>query len=177
MIRLIQLSDCIKHIPLVDWQNMNHLPSSHLAPHIHLLNDNVTDNGDIIMNELLINIFEEIREKVGKPIKINSGYRSEKKQAELIKQGYKAAEVSPHCQGWALDLDYGDTLDGRMLLACARNIRSVHNGYIRIGYKQYLDAGQSFIHIDIAPYCYEKLKGKFNGKELPSHWKELYAEW
>lgn len=49
------------------------------------------------------NIFEPIREKLGKPIKINSGFRS-----LLLNKVIKGAKTSQHCKGEAMDIDLHD---------------------------------------------------------------------
>lgn len=45
-------------------------------------------------------VFEPIRTKVGKPIKINSGFRS-----NLLNKVIGGAKSSQHCKGEAMDLD------------------------------------------------------------------------
>jgi hypothetical protein len=48
-------------------------------------------------------VFEPIRKKVGKPIKINSGFRS-----TLLNKVIGGAKSSQHCKGEAMDLDLHD---------------------------------------------------------------------
>jgi zinc D-Ala-D-Ala carboxypeptidase len=50
--------------------------------------------------ELCKNVFEPLREHVGKPIKINSVYRS-----EAVNKAIKGAISSQHCKGEAMDID------------------------------------------------------------------------
>jgi hypothetical protein len=48
-------------------------------------------------------VFEPIRKKVGKPIKINSGFRS-----TLLNKVIGGAKSSQHCKGEAMDLNLHD---------------------------------------------------------------------
>lgn len=48
-------------------------------------------------------ILQPLRDQLGKPIKINSGYRS-----TAVNKAIGGAPTSQHCTGEAADLDYGD---------------------------------------------------------------------
>jgi hypothetical protein len=90
------------------------------------------------------------------PITINSFNRSEAKQKQLTKDGFKAAKVSPHVVKLAADCDTlteQETLDNVKLIQEASKTTEIK---VRIGYQQYLDAGQTFIHIDVCPEYYAK---------------------
>ena len=54
--------------------------------------------------DLCENCFEPIRAKVDKPIKINSGFRSEKLNGVIS----KSSKTSQHCKGEAMDLNLQD---------------------------------------------------------------------
>jgi hypothetical protein len=164
--------------PLADWQAKNGYLSNQVSPHI-AVSEVDDDSRELIINEIVLDMFEKIRKEYGKPLKINSGYRTQKKQAELIAKGYKAAAISPHCQGWALDIDYNTDEEYRHLLVACHMVSTIsYNGYLRIGHKQYRQIGQTFIHVDICAIAYESLKGKFStGEVMPAHWKIRGAEW
>ena len=98
------------------------------------------------MYRKLFKVFRDIREKWGNPISITNGYRCLKHQKELYNQGISTASVSPHITGLAMDLDFKDHDD---TMKAAVMIKKLHPE-LRIGYKQYLYRGQSFIHIDTA---------------------------
>jgi hypothetical protein len=183
MIKIVQLSDCIKHIPLNDYQNQNKLLSMQLSEHISMDSDNVLDKGSIVVNELLLTIFEEIRAEYiklnphNKSIHINDLFRLSETQAGLVKSGKSVAVLSAHQMGWAMDVKYSNDEDGQKLYKAIKTVRARYNGIIRIGFKQYREEKKNFIHFDIAPYCYAKLNGKNGTIKLPEHWKELNVEW
>lgn len=53
--------------------------------------------------DLAENVFEPIREHLGKPIKVNSGFRGER-----LNKAIGGASSSQHCKGEAIDLDLHD---------------------------------------------------------------------
>lgn len=161
-------------MPLDAWQEMKKLPGDKLAQHISLISDNVACDGQLLISELLIEVFEKIRGYFGKSIHINSGYRTAEKQKSLIEQGYKAAKVSPHCRGFAFDLDA--SRDAETLLDICRVVSKEYGRVIRIGWKSYWDAGQKFIHIDVAPAAYLAAQYQDDGA-FPEAWKTKGAEW
>lgn len=60
------------------------------------------------MKILAINVFEPIREHLGVPIYISSGYRS-----EALNKAIKGSKSSQHCKGQAMDID----MDGSGLIS------------------------------------------------------------
>jgi LAS superfamily LD-carboxypeptidase LdcB len=152
-----------KLIPLNEWSNTNHLAAGMLSKHLSAA-EVEDENGNFVISEIVIKMFELIRaQKGGKPIKINSGYRSQKKQNELReyyrKQGYDeddipAAVVSTHSMGLALDLDGRDKSDTRALYNAAEHVRKVYLHDMRIGYFSYKNKGITAVHIDCAPYYF-----------------------
>lgn len=98
-----------------------------------------------IAYELLFGRFKEIRESWGGPLQISSGYRCTDYQGLLIKQGKSRSPYSVHIFGLALDIDVHDDADVRKLVKIVEMI----DPDLRIGYKEYLEKMQSFIHIDM----------------------------
>lgn len=88
----------------------------------------------------LVDKLEALRKKIGKPLKINSGYRCENYQNELRLRGYETAVgVSQHTEGRAADVMSEDSrLSGTSLEALARSV-----GFTSIG------VGHSWIHCDL----------------------------
>lgn len=69
-------------------------------------------NSEIVKNlELLIyNILDPLREKYGKPIFVNSGYRS-----PALNKALKGAKKSQHMLGLAADITVGSTIKNKQL--------------------------------------------------------------
>ena len=94
----------------------------------------------------LFKAFVDIRGKWGQSIPITDGYRCIERHKRLYKQGISTAWLSPHVLGLALDLDFKNQDD---VMKAAQIIKNCHSK-LRLGYKQYLYKGQSFLHIDTA---------------------------
>jgi uncharacterized protein YcbK (DUF882 family) len=153
------------HIPR--WENAAH--SLGFAEH---------STGKVVIFAPLIDLFETLRANVGKPIIINSGYRSDEYQLKLyerdIKQhgGIPSGKVarpghSPHSTGAAMDLDVPDGWSAKEL---AHAVRVASNELslptARCGYKKY---GGSFIHVDLVHLLYSPyIKGIPN--PAPAAW-------
>tara|TARA_R110002072_G_scaffold989_1_gene8168 strand:+ start:185 stop:538 length:354 start_codon:yes stop_codon:yes gene_type:complete len=85
------------------------------------------------MNEELLHMLDAARKKFGKPIKINSGYRSE---AHNRKVG--GTSGSSHLKGLAVDIAYNGSVDRFEL----------YNILLEVGFKR-IGIGKYFIHVDI----------------------------
>jgi uncharacterized protein YcbK (DUF882 family) len=90
---------------------------------------------DIKCHPLLIVGLEELREKIGKPIKINSGYRC---PAHNAKVGGKPTSL--HLQGHAADIAVRG-MTGDDLYQIAKTIK----GFAGLG------VGARFLHVDVGP--------------------------
>jgi len=100
-----------------------------------------------------LEIFDQAREYYGRPLKINSGRRSQKYQDLLTKKGYRTAKYSPHVLGAALDVDVPDDMTDVDLAKLLRDSAAALSYRVpRIGYLQYRgDQGSSsFVHFDCA---------------------------
>jgi hypothetical protein len=133
-----------------------------VAPHISDYEASCHHCGKAILFEPTIQLFEKVRELVGKPIPINSFYRCVEKQDELIRDGYKAAKTNPpHCTGAAMDLGIPKGYTARKLInAIKKAAKELGLPAPRIGSKAY---GYAFVHVDLVFMLYEPyLKGKKN---------------
>jgi len=159
-------------VELSEWQKANGQKENWLS--YRLAVNEVADKRHLLVSEYLIEVFEKIRTLWGKPLIINSGYRTEAHQVKLVEDPrYKAAISSPHCRGYALDIDTKSKAETLELLDC---IRSLDIDFIRIGWENYLNAGQTFIHIDIAPFYHGYGRVLFAEPVKPS-WRESGKEW
>lgn len=122
-----------------------------------------------VMLKATLDLFDYLRELHGAPIAINSGRRSEAKQKELIAEGYRAASVSPHVYGAALDVDVPDGKRDVYLVALILGAAKLMGlPQPRIGYKQYRKgATSSFVHYDFAFLLPEGTLEK-----VPPSWRE-----
>lgn len=138
------------------WQTFRGLKGDKISANFNWQEFDCED--ELLLSEILIDFLQYVRVKWGKPLKINSGYRSKEKQQQLKEQGYKTATFSPHTKGMAADLDTVSASETKHLVSmiqlCAKNLKL----NVRIGYQQYLNAGQTFVHIDVCPEYYAKGK-------------------
>jgi len=121
------------------------------APASELYRDTRVEDKRIL--SATINTFDFVRELHGGPLGINSGRRSQAKQEELKLEGYRAATVSPHVYGAALDVDVPDGKRDEYLVALILGAAQIMGlPRPRIGYKQYRKGyTSSFVHFD---YCF-----------------------
>jgi hypothetical protein len=109
---------------------------------------------------IYVPLFEDIRARWGRPIKISSGYRCIKKQRELYDQGITSAIISAHCFGTALDLDTSSEEETKSLV----KLMGTYQPDLRVGFQSYLNRGQTLIHIDTSyllniPYSKKLVRG------------------
>ena len=74
---------------------------------------------DVINNlEMLVdNILDPLREKYGKPIKVNSGYRS-----PVLNKVIGGSTTSQHMTGLAADITTGSVMENRRLFALVQSL-------------------------------------------------------
>jgi hypothetical protein len=98
--------------------------------------------------EHLFDTFDEVRERWGVPILINSGYRCPKRNAAV-----GGGLMSAHCFGLAIDLN----ITGEDVPRFVKLVRSIDTS-IRIGHVKY--AG-TLIHLDTAFYIWPRPSNDF----------------
>jgi hypothetical protein len=136
-------------------------------------------SGKLIIFEPLIELFESVRETVGLPITIYSGYRSPEYQKKLYAQdiaengGKPSGKVarpghSPHETGAAMDLAIPSNMDAaRFAELIKRRSVALKFPMARTGWKQY---GGGFVHADLVHMLFEPyMKNKTNPN--PVSWK------
>ena len=95
------------------------------------------ETGDCKVNPLLVEALEQMRALVGRPIGINSGYRSPAHNIAVGGVGH-----SQHCVGDAADIEVPG-LDTFRLYVLAEQISEFQNGGVGIY------PGEKFIHVDV----------------------------
>lgn len=89
------------------------------------------------LDDKLLSMLEEVRELVGSPVRITSGYRCANRQDALRKQGLEtAAGKSSHEEGKAADL------------ACA-DMAALEKACLQVFAKYSIGTAKAFIHVDI----------------------------
>lgn len=159
---------------LKEWQQFRGIKGDKLSANFNA--SEFDCEGELIISEVLIDFLQVLRDRWGKFLKINSGYRTDAKQTALKKAGYKTATTSPHIQGMAADLDTTSADETKRLAALAESVARFMKLPIRIGYKQYLNAGQTFVHIDVCPHYFAKGR-PLHDTEHPSAWEIPYLSW
>ena len=76
---------------------------------------------------------------------------------QLVRNKQTDTPYSAHVFGLALDLDVANAAEVLNLVQIANEVDSD----LRIGYKKYLEKGQSFVHIDMAYLIYPKFHPAF----------------
>jgi uncharacterized protein YcbK (DUF882 family) len=86
-----------------------------------------------LMDKRLLEMLDLARDKYGKPIRVNSGYRTPQHN-----QSIGSTSKSSHLRGLAVDLHCNNSIDRHELLWCLQDV-----GFKRIG------IADTFIHVDI----------------------------
>lgn len=132
--------------------------------------------GELVVNELLIRVLDAYRELKGKPNTINAFNRNEAHQKELFQRGYRTAVFSPHVVKMAAD---NDTVTNAETDSCVKLFQEVSKNLgiaIRIGYKEYKQLKQTFIHVDVCPEYYAKGKPYYSQPHPPA-WEMAGLTW
>lgn len=163
-------------VSLDDWQKKYglHVGSDNIGKHFSLDEDRFKADiklyGELVVNELLITVLDAFREEVGVPVTLNSFNRDIAHQLELKKKGFKAATTSPHVVKMAADIDTKSPEQTREWVKVLLEVGRKLGISIRVGYEQYLAAGQTFIHVDVCPEYYGKGK-PFSKHQHPPVWE------
>lgn len=159
-----------KVISLDDWQKQYGLTvgSTKFGKHFDLTEARFVKDmelyGEIIINEQLVRVLDQFREDVNRPITINSFNRNQEKQNELAKEGYRTASFSPHVVrksqthgitgAFAADIDTdSDEQTDREVIILSQSAKKL-GLKIRIGWQEYKQKKQTFIHVDVGPEYY-----------------------
>lgn len=100
--------------------------------------DNTPSKEELTNLEYLVNnVLDKVREIYGKPIKVNSGYRS-----KLVNKKVGGASNSQHTKGEAVDITGGNKTENKMIYEIIKNlgkydqlINEYDYSWIHISYK------------------------------------------
>ena len=165
-----------KRIALVDWQLSYGLPigsdkvGMFFSTKDRKLAEDIKDYGELTVNEQLMRVLDKFREKVG-PVIINGFNRNQAKQESLFEQGYRTAVYSPHVALMAADIETKTAAQTQEWVKILQRVAAELGIKIRIGFKQYLSAGQTFIHLDVTPEYYAVGK-PFHSMPHPIAWEQ-----
>ena len=132
--------------------------------------------GEVVVCDLLFRVLNRYRELKGTPVILNSLNRDRKKQEQLLKDGFRAAKVSPHEYFLAADVDTKDAADTLASVPVMRQAAKDLGIKVRIGWQDYLKAGQSFIHVDCTVEYFGKGK-VWHHVTHPLPWEKDGLEW
>lgn len=158
-------------VDLKDFQEVYNITSNQVGIHFNLSEF----PEEFVFSEQLIRLVDVARRIYGKPIKINSSFRTQNKQDELRKEGYRAATFSPHCVGMAWDLDTKTVSETLELVNALKLAATYLNYQIRLGYKEYMKDYMTFVHVDVCPMFYGNGMA-LNDVQHPFQW-ETQMEW
>lgn len=166
-------------IPLATWQDLMNLPSEFITNN-YRLDYYVMQNGVKVYPfanfEVSCYVLELLNALYDKDYKvINSLYRSDAKQKELLKTNSNAAKISPHVFGMAADVDSKDSKDTITLSQLVKKLAAELGIKVRLGYTQYIAKGNSFVHFDVCPEYYAEGK-PYHNINHPKPW-ETQIEW
>lgn len=139
-----------------------------VSPHIQDYEVICPFTHEIKLSPFIINLFEAVRNDIGCPIFITSGYRSPQYQKHLTEINPYAVKLSPHPEGAALDMQIPFRFEP-LELAHRFQEHSKRLGYgtCRYGLEKYKFR---FIHVDIIYMLYHPWTNTENPK--PDIWKE-----
>jgi hypothetical protein len=189
--KVIVISKEGKQISLDDWQKQYDLPvgSTKIGKYFDLTEARFANDlslyGQIVVNSQLMRVLDQFREDVQRPITINSFNRSQEKQNELSKEGFRAASYSPHVVrkdqthgitgGFAADIDTSSNEQTDKEVIILSQAAKKLGIKIRIGWNEYKQNKQTFIHVDVG--CEYYAPGKpWNKIFHPLAW-EKEARW
>ena len=163
-------------ISLNDWQKEKGYAIQTMLGKYFSTNEKPFSIENWLLHESLFDVINELRERVGLPIKINSGYRTIEKQKELQKTNAGAVSNSPHTWGLALDIDTKTNAQTDAYVEILRQISIDLDIKIRIGWQQYKGLKETFVHIDVAPEMFSIVKSWEFLPNIPNVYK-LKIEW
>lgn len=132
------------------------------SPYICYPYDNIAspDSKEIYLLQGLVDIFSQAREKLGVPIRINSGFRTKTYQKELRKRTKNAVKISPHQHGAAFDLDIRYIKGIDHASRCYKLKTALQEAAYNLGLNEYFRYGCKvynfdFVHFDIVPILFD----------------------
>ena len=95
------------------------------------------------LKRLCVNCLQPVRDKYGKPIIVNNGYRTEELNLAMRKEGYKVSDTTQHVVGEAADIRDADKTKNKALFDAFFNFGVFDQLIWECGTDQYPD----WIHV------------------------------
>lgn len=180
MIKVITIDD--KLISLEEWQRSYGLNAHHTQIGKYFFRDepifarDEKDYGTLYVCAPLMQVMDAYRMEAGRALTANSYNRSKAKQAQLKARGFRTAEQSPHEEMLAVDIDTTSRSQTEREAKIVLQVAEELDIKVRVGYKDYLSQGQTFIHIDVCPEYFGVGKPRHKQKH-PVAWERAYSVW
>jgi len=175
---IIIVKSDLTEITLKEWQKEYGLSGTQIGKHYSYMERtfrrNIEDYGSLVVYADLMRVLDAYREISGKPCRVASFNRSEAKQEDLRRRGYKAAKTSPHVAKMAADVDLLTEAEVREAVAHMHMAAAQTGVKCRFGWRTYLPK-QTFVHLDVCPEYYGK-GGLLSHTPHPKVW-EAEIEW
>lgn len=163
-------------VDLATWQRMYGLTAgSSQVGRFFNIGEKSFRNG-LAIAEPVIRFLDMVRVLWGKPINVSSLDRTEEQQRQLRQTNPNAATTSPHVVKLAADIDTISKEETFDLLEVIDDAIELLGYQVRIGWKSYMQRGNTFVHIDVCPMFYAPGK-VWNYKEHPKVWENTKGEW
>jgi hypothetical protein len=132
-----------KLISLADWQNLYEIGTNNVGKFFSLRENKF--NGSFIIAAPLIEVLDEFRQLLGKPVIVTSLFRTIAFQRSLQGTNNQAAGISPHCGGFAADIaGYGEA-------DCQEKAKILQGILAKKDIRFYVSRQRNFLHIDVCP--------------------------
>lgn len=129
----------------------------------HCGNLMIADSGVLLKaQKRLFEDFDKLRESVGIPVIVTSGYRCQAYQLELLEAGKTGSIISAHSFGVALDIKPAKNKKGITAETLFEELQKIDKD-LRLGFNAY---GGKFVHMDTAFV----LKALDKHNRLPGEW-------
>lgn len=153
--RVVVFDDKDNIISLTEWQKQYDLKDIMIGRYYSFMEpkfmQDIQDYGKLMVSVPLIVLLDKYRSLKARSNKINSFNRSKEKQRQLHEAGYKTAQHSPHEEYLAADCDTDNDTETLQCVELVRKAADLLKYQVRIGFKQYMEVKQTFIHVDVCP--------------------------
>lgn len=177
-------------VDLSDYQSKKELGADQIGRFFSkseaVFQENCNEYDHVYSAEPLLTMLDALREEQDSPVILTSLFRGHAKQQSLIERGLTEATVSPHNLSMAADIDRVGESDVTSTVKTLKTLSKSLSIPIRLGYKNYLNRGDTFIHLDVCPFYYGNkgpfedhayLLREYEDKEVPYAFRQNLVQW